>query len=73
MDVVEIEAWSFLTQQILRKIYFFSAQMGLQPLSRQVIDAVVNYYCAGSPVWNVCLCTMVIRLAFSIHVAPYQS
>ncbi len=47
--------------------------MGLQPLSRQVIDAVVNFYCAGSLVWNVCLCTMVIRLAFSIHIAPYQS
>ncbi len=73
MDVVEIEAWSFLKQQILRRIYFVSAQMGLQPLSRPVIDDVVSYFCAGSPVWNVCLHTMVVRLAFSIHIAPYQS
>ena len=73
MDVVEIEAWSFLKQQILRRIYFVSAQMGLQPLSRPVIDDVVSYFCGGSPVWNVCLRTMVVRLAFSIHIAPYQS
>ena len=73
MDVVELEAWSFLKQQIVRRIYFVSTHMGLQPLSRPVIDNVVAYFCAGSPVWNVCLRTMVIRLAFNIHIAPYQS
>ncbi len=72
MDVVELETWSFLKQQILRKIYFFGAQMGLQPLSRQVIDAVVQFYCAGSPVWNYSLRTMVVRLALGIHLAQFQ-
>ncbi len=43
MDTVEVEAWSFIRQQILRKIYFYSSQMGLQPLSNQVVDAIVVY------------------------------
>ncbi len=73
MDVVELETWSFLKQQIVRRIYFVSAHMGLQPLSRLVIDNVVAYFCAGSPVWNACLHTMVVQLAFNIHIAPYQS
>ncbi len=60
MDVVELETWSFLKQQILRRIYFVSAQMEMQPLSRPVIDNVVGYFCAGSPVWNACLRTMVV-------------
>ncbi len=60
MDVVELEAWSFLKQEIVRRIYFVSTCMGLQPLSRPVIDNVMAYFSAGSPVWNVCLRTMVI-------------
>ncbi len=73
MDMVELEAWSFLKQQIVRRIYFVCTRMGLQPLSKPVIDNVVAYFSAGSPVSNICLGTMVIRLAFNIHVAPYQS
>ncbi len=52
MDNVELECWDFVKQQIQRKIYFYSTQLGLQPLSTQVIDAVVNYFLAGSPVYN---------------------
>ncbi len=73
MDVVELEAWNFLKQQIVRRIYFVSTRMGLQPLSTPVIDNVVAYFSIGSPVSNICLRMMVIRLAFNIHVAPYQS
>ena len=73
MDVVELEAWSFLKQQILRRIYFVSAQMGMQPLSRPVIDNVVAYFSAGSPVWNASLRTMVVRLALGIHLAHQLS
>ncbi len=72
MDVVELETWSFLKQQILQKIWFVSAQMGLQPLSRQVIDTVVQFYCAGLPTWNYSLHTMVVHLALGIHLAQFQ-
>ncbi len=72
MDVVELKTWSFLKQQILRKVWFFSEQMGLQPLSRQVIDAVVQFYCAGSLTWNFSLRTMVVCLALDIHLAQFQ-
>ncbi len=41
MDVIEIECFSFLKQQIIRRIYWESQRLGLQPLSTAVIDAVV--------------------------------
>ncbi len=72
MDFVELEAWNFLKQQIVRRIYFVCEQMGMQPLSRPVIDNVVSYFSAGSPVWNVSLRTMVIRMALAIHLARFQ-
>ncbi len=59
---------TFIKQQIVRRIYFESERLGLQPLSGAVVDAVVQYYCAGSPVWNVSLRTVVVRLALSIHL-----
>ncbi len=40
MDAIKLESWSYLKQQILRQIYCESTQMGLQPLSHPVIDAV---------------------------------
>ena len=72
-DAVEIECFSFLKQQIVRRIYFESNRLGLQPLSTPVVDAVVQYYCVGSPVWNFSLRTVVVRLALSVHLAPYQA
>ncbi len=60
MDHIELECWNFLRQQIQRKIYFFSIQFGVQPLSLQVIDAVVNYFSAGSPVYNHSFWTVVV-------------
>ncbi len=46
--------------------------MGLQPLSRPVIDAVVQYNCEGAPAWNFSLRTMAIRLALSMYLAQHQ-
>ncbi len=63
----------FISEATDRRIYWESQRLGLQPLSAQVIDAVVQYYCTGAPVWNFCLRTVVIRLAFSIHLAHYQA
>ncbi len=48
MDTIEVESWNFMRQQIQRKIYFYSNQLGLQPLSNQVIDSIVNYFSAGA-------------------------
>ncbi len=72
MDVIEIESWSYIKQQIVRKIYQFSQQMGMQPLSTQVVDAVVNFYSAGAPMYNHSLRTLVIRMALAIHLARFQ-
>ncbi len=68
MDVVKLEFLSFIKQQIVRRIYFESERLGLQPLSGAVVNAVVQYYYAGSPVWNASLRTVVVRLALNIHL-----
>ncbi len=60
MDHIELECWNFVKQQIQRKIYFYSTQFGVQPLSLQVINAVMNYFLAGSPVYNHSFQTVVI-------------
>ncbi len=73
MDNVEHECWNFLKQQIQCKILFYSNQYGLQPLSLQVIDAVVNYFSAGSLVYNHSFRMVVIRLALDIHLAHHLS
>ncbi len=73
MDNVEYKCWNCLKQQIQCKILLYSNQYGLQPLSLQVIDAVVNYFSAGSPVYNHSFKTVVIRLALGIHLAHHLS
>ncbi len=72
MDIVEVESWSFIRQQIVRKIYFFSHQIRMQPLSAQVVGAVVNFYSAVAPFYNHSFQTLVIRMALAIHLARFQ-
>ncbi len=70
-DTVEIELFSFLKQQIIGCIHFKSSRLGLQPLSLGVVDAAVQFYSAGALVWNYLFCTLVIRLALSIHFSQF--
>ncbi len=69
VDSVEIEAWIFNKQQIVRRLRFEAHWLGQQPLSHGVIDLVVQYYSVGAPTWNYNLRTLVIRLTLSIHLA----
>ncbi len=72
MDLVELEAWCLMKQQIIHLIYHYSHQFQCQPLSRQVIDAVIQYLSVGAPVWNTNLRILIIQLALSIHLAGHQ-
>ncbi len=49
MDAMDIEAYNFVRQQIVRRLYFEANKLGQQPLSHVVIDQVVQYFSAGSP------------------------
>ncbi len=48
MDAIEVEAFLFLHQQIMWRIYFEAHKQGLQPLSLGVIDSVVQFYHQGA-------------------------
>ncbi len=69
MVAVDIKAYIFVRQQIVRRLYFEANRLGQQPLSHVVIDQVVQYFSAGSPIWNHNFTTLVVRLALSIHLA----
>ncbi len=52
MDAIDIEALSFTQQQIIRRILYEVNRQGLQLLSLGVINAMVQYFHQGVPVWN---------------------
>ena len=71
MDAIDIKAFSFIQQQIMRRILYEVNRQGLQLLSIGVIDAMVQYFHQGSPVWNYSFHTIVVRLTLSIHLAQF--
>ena len=72
MDAINVEAYSFVRQQFMHRIYYESNRQGLQLLSLGVVDAMVQFFYQGVPVWNYSFCTLVIRLALSFHIAQIQ-
>ncbi len=71
MDTIDIEAFSFMWQQIVRRILYEVNRQGLQLPSLGVIDAVVQYFHQGVPVWNHSFLTILVGLALSIHLAQF--
>ena len=69
MDLVELEAFSFLRQEIMRRIIFEADLQHRSPLLRGVIDHVINQFSYLAPVANQCFRTLVIRLAFNVYLS----
>ncbi len=44
MDVVKIEAFSFIRQEITRRLIIVSRSQNQSPLARSVIDTVIDYF-----------------------------
>ncbi len=69
MDLVEVESFSFLRQEIARGIIFESDRQNQSPLSRGVIDHMINQFSYLAPVANQCFRTLVIRIAFNVYLS----
>ncbi len=68
-DVVEIEALSFLKQEITRRLIIVSHLQNRSPLAGSVIDQVIDQFSVFAPVRNQCFRALVVRLAMNIHLS----
>ncbi len=68
MDLVKVEAFSFLRQEIAHRIIFEADRQHRSPLSRGVIDHVINQFGYLAPVANQCFRILVIRIAFYVYL-----
>ena len=70
-DVVEIEALSFIKQEITRRLILVSQQQNRSPLCASVIDQVIDQFSIFAPVRNQCFRAMVVRLAMNVHLSQH--
>ncbi len=70
-DVVEIEALSFIKQEITRRLILVSQKQNRSPLCASVIDLVINQFSIFALVRNQCFCAMVVRLAMNVHLSQH--
>ncbi len=61
IDAIDQEAYAFLRQQIIHRIYWESHRLGQQPLSQAVINAVCQHYHQEAQLWNYNFRTLVVR------------
>ncbi len=71
MDVVEVEAFSFLRQEITRHLIIVSRAQNRSPLASSVIDSVIDHFGVFTPVRNQSFRTLVIRLALNVHLSQF--
>lgn len=60
MDVVEIERFSFLRQEIVRRLIWEASHQNRSVLSQSMIDSVVDHFAQLAPVANQCFRMLVI-------------
>ncbi len=69
MDVVKIEAFSFIRQEITHRLIIVSRSQNQSPLVRSVINTVIDYFSVFAPVENQSFRTLVICLAFNVYLS----
>ncbi len=69
VDIVEIEALSFLKQEITRRLIIVSHLQNQSPLAASVIDQVIDQFSIFAPVRNQCFRALVVRLAMNVHLS----
>ncbi len=68
-DVVEIEALSFIKQEVTRRLIIVSRLQNQSPLAASVIDQVIDQFSIFAPVKNQCFRALVVRLAMNVHLS----
>ena len=68
-DLIEVEALSFLKQEITQQLIIVSHIQNRSPLAACMIDQVIDYFAVFAPVRNQCFRTLVIRLVMNVHLS----
>ncbi len=68
-DLVEVEALSFLKQEITQRLIIVAHIQNRSPLTAGMIDQVIDYFAVFAPIRNQCFRTLVIRLALNVHLS----
>ncbi len=71
MHVVEVEAFSFLRQEITHHLIIVSRAQNRSPLAYSVINTVINHFSVFAPVRNQSFRILVIHLALNVHLAQF--
>lgn len=68
-DLIEVEAWSYIKQEITRCLIVEAHIRGVSPLSQVVIIVVIQSFSALAPSNNQCFRTVVVRCALNAHLS----
>ncbi len=68
-DLVEVEALSYLKQEITRRLILVLHYQNRSPLASSVIDQVIDWFAVFAPLRNQCFRTLVVRLALNVHLS----
>ncbi len=70
-NLVELEAFSFLRQEITRRLIVVSRALNRSPLAYVVINQVIDHFSVFAPIQNQCFQILVIRLALQVHLSQH--
>ncbi len=71
-DLIEVEAWSDIKQEITRCLIAEAHIRGVSPLSQVVIYVVIQSFSALAPTNNQCFRTMAVRCTMNAHLSQQQ-
>ena len=66
---MEIEALSFIKQEVMWRLIIVSHLQNRSPLAASVIDQVIDQFSIFAPVKNQCFRALVVRLAMNVHLS----
>ncbi len=69
MDLIELEAWLHLKQEITQRLIVESVHWGCSPLARVVLDTVIAQFARLAPIQSQCFQTIVVHCAMNVHIS----
>ncbi len=68
-DIIELEAWSYIQQEITHRLIAEAHVCGVSPSSQVVVNTVIQSFSALAPSANQCFRTVVVQSALNAHLS----
>ncbi len=69
MDLIELEAWLHLKQEITCRLMVKSVHWGCSPLARVALDTVIAQLARLAPIQSQCFQTVVVHCTLNVHIS----